>query len=63
VQSYTHGFWFARSSKFWNQPIIRMLTWARMAGDLTFVLGGVLPLLYFTVRSMFYLKKPDSDLS
>ena len=59
VQSYTRGYWFARSVDFWNQPIVQKLTWARMAGDLTFMLGGVLPLLYFTVRSMFYLKKAD----
>ncbi len=59
VQSYTHGYWFARSQDFWNQPIVQKLTWARVAGDLTFVVGGVLPLLYFTARSMFYLKKAD----
>lgn len=59
VQSYTHGYWFARSQDFWNQPIVQKLTWARAGADLTFVLGGVLPLLYFTARSMFYLKKED----
>jgi len=60
VQSYTRGYWFARSADFWNQPIVQKLTWARVAGDLTFVAGGVLPLLYFTLRSMFYLRKPDA---
>ncbi|HJT23875.1 MAG TPA: nitric-oxide reductase large subunit, partial [bacterium] len=59
VQSYTRGYWFARSVDFWNQPLVQDLTWARVAGDSVFVLGGVLPLLYFTARSMFYLKKPD----
>ena len=58
VQSHTHGYWFARSQDFWNQPIVQKLTWVRVAGDLTFMLGGVLPPLYFAVRSMFYLKKP-----
>jgi nitric oxide reductase subunit B len=59
VQSYTRGYWYARSPEFWNQPIVQTLTWARVAGDATFVLGGVLPLLYFTARSMFFLKKPE----
>jgi len=60
AQSYTQSYWFARSADFWNQPIVQKLTWVRMIGDLVFVLGGVLPLLYFTARSMFYLKKADS---
>jgi nitric oxide reductase subunit B len=57
VQSYTRGYWFARSQEFWNQPIVQQLTWARVAGDSVFVLGGVLPLLWFTVKAMFHLKK------
>ncbi len=60
VSSYTHGYWFARSPEFWNQPLVQKLTWARVAGDLVFVVGGVLPLLYFTARSMFHLKKADN---
>jgi len=59
VQSYTRGYWFARSADFWNQPIVIKLTWLRIIGDLIFVCGGVLPLLYFTARSMFYLKRAD----
>ncbi len=60
VQSYTRGYWFARSVEFWNQPIVQGLTWARVAGDLVFTAGGVLPLLYFTAISMFHLKKADA---
>jgi nitric oxide reductase subunit B len=58
--SYKHGYWAARSWDFWRSPLIQALTWARVPGDLIFTLGGTLPLLYFTVASMFHLKKPDA---
>jgi nitric oxide reductase subunit B len=58
--SYKHGYWAARSWDFWRSPLVQALTWARVPGDLIFTFGGTLPLLYFTVASMFHLKKPDA---
>jgi len=60
VESYTKGYWFARSAGFWSQPWVQRLTWARVAGDLVFVVGGVLPLLFFTAKGMFNLKKAEN---
>jgi nitric oxide reductase subunit B len=37
-----HGYWFARSAEFMNRPIIDMLVWMRMPGDLVFSAGAVL---------------------
>ena len=37
-----HGYWFARSAEFMNRPIIDMLVWMRMPGDLVFSTGAVL---------------------
>jgi hypothetical protein len=41
---------FAQSSKF------QLFTWLKVIGDLTFVLGGVLPIVSVIVRGMFHLR-------
>ncbi|MFN4162615.1 MAG: nitric-oxide reductase large subunit, partial [Stenotrophomonas sp.] len=37
-----HGYWFARSAEFMGRPIIHMLVWLRMPGDLVFSAGALL---------------------
>ncbi len=37
-----HGYWFARSAEFMTRPIIHMLVWMRMPGDLVFASGALL---------------------
>ncbi len=49
VQSFKYGFWYARSSATINSVFFQGFTWARVVGDLVFVLGGTLPVLYFMV--------------
>ncbi|ODU40868.1 MAG: nitric oxide reductase large subunit [Lysobacteraceae bacterium SCN 69-48] len=41
-----NGYWFARSAEFMNRPIIDMLVWMRMPGDLVFSAGAVLLALF-----------------
>ncbi len=53
IASYTNGFWYARSYEFIHSELFQLFTWLRVAGDLTFVLVGVLPLVYLVVRGMF----------
>ena len=53
ISSYQNGFWFARSYEFIHSPLFQTLTWLRIAGDLVFVLVGVLPLVLLVVRGMF----------
>ncbi|MFT3762876.1 MAG: nitric-oxide reductase large subunit [Pseudoxanthomonas sp.] len=36
-----HGYWFARSAEFMNRPIIDMLVWMRMPGDVIFSVGAL----------------------
>jgi nitric oxide reductase subunit B len=36
------GYWFARSAEFMHQPIIELLVWMRMPGDVIFSVGAVL---------------------
>jgi len=44
-----HGYWYARSAEFMQQPIIDMLVWLRTPGDILFSVGAV-ALAWFTVR-------------
>ncbi|MBX9878249.1 MAG: nitric-oxide reductase large subunit [Candidatus Obscuribacterales bacterium] len=57
VASFNHGFWFARSYEFIHSHYFQLFTWLRVVGDLTFVVGGVLPIVFVVVRGMFYVRK------
>ncbi len=45
----SHGFWYARSAEFMQQPTMQMLVWLRMPGDLLFSVG-VLLLVAFVAK-------------
>ena len=36
----THGFWYARSAEFLQQPLMQTLVWLRMPGDIIFAAGA-----------------------
>ncbi len=36
-----HGYWFARSAEFMDRPLIHMLVWMRMPGDIIFAIGAL----------------------
>jgi len=36
----THGFWYARSAEFLQQPLMQALVWLRMPGDVIFAAGA-----------------------
>ncbi len=57
VASDQDGFWYARSHQFIHSQLFQVFTWLRVLGDLTFVIGGVLPLVFVVVRGMFNLRK------
>jgi len=44
-----HGYWYARSAEFMQQPIMDMLVWLRTPGDILFSVGA-LALAWFTLR-------------
>lgn len=54
-----HGFWYARSAEFVEGSVFQTLTWARIVGGATFVLGGVLPLAWFMVSRITSLKEVE----
>lgn len=57
VQSYNHGFWYARSGAVLGSDFFKMFTWTRVLGDLIFVLGGTVPIAYFMVTRLFSLRR------
>jgi nitric oxide reductase subunit B len=44
-----HGYWFARSAEFMQRPIIDLLVWLRVPGDVVFSVGA-LSLAWFVAR-------------
>ena len=44
-----HGYWYARSAEFMQQPIVDMLVWMRVPGDTIFSVGAV-ALAWFMLR-------------
>nr|WP_084213521.1 cbb3-type cytochrome c oxidase subunit I [Thermicanus aegyptius] len=56
--AYDSGYWFSRSAAFFQDGSVRFLLWIRLIPDSAFILLGVVPLLIFTVRALFNLRKP-----
>lgn len=59
------GLWFARSSEFIEGMPFQTMTWLRAIGGSIFLLGGVIPLLWFLLSRISYIKKAgiSSELS
>jgi nitric oxide reductase subunit B len=45
-----HGYAHARSPESFARGDIRVLEWLRLSGDVVFIVGGILPLLYLALR-------------
>jgi len=48
--SFAHGYWHARAPEFFQRPESRFLEWLRLPGDVLFIVGGILPIVYLAVR-------------
>ena len=46
------GYWYARSAEFMQQPLIQLLVWLRMPGDIVFSVGAV-AITWFVIRLWF----------
>ena len=49
IAALDHGYWYARSAEFMQQPIVEMLVWMRVPGDTIFSIGAV-ALAWFVLR-------------
>jgi nitric oxide reductase subunit B len=50
ADSFQSGYWHARQPEFFAQPLVRFFEWLRLPGDLLFIVGGILPVVYLAVR-------------
>jgi nitric oxide reductase subunit B len=41
-----HGFWYARSAEFLQQPLMQTIVWLRMPGDVIFAAGALMLALF-----------------
>jgi nitric oxide reductase subunit B len=42
----SHGFWYARSAEFLQQPLLQTIVWLRMPGDIIFAAGALMLALF-----------------
>ncbi len=49
-----NGYWHARSLEFITQTWVHWLEWSRLPGDVLFIVGGAVPLVWLCVRALRY---------
>ena len=54
------GLWYARSQEIIQGPVFRILTMARSLGGAVFVIGGVLPLIWFVVSRAGRIRREET---
>ncbi len=55
-----NGYWHARSPEFFTRSDIRVLEWLRLPGDVVFIVGGILPLVYLALRMVANRNRPGA---
>jgi len=58
--SVEYGTWYARSAEFMDRPLIHMLVWMRMPGDIVFSIGALLISVF--VASLWLARKPRAGM-
>ncbi len=46
-----HGYWHARSHRYLSESMVRIVEWARLPGDVVFIVVGVVPLVIVTLNA------------
>jgi nitric oxide reductase subunit B len=54
-----NGYWHARNISYLNQSFVRLIEWARMPGDIVFIVLGVVPAVIASVIVYMQLKQAD----
>jgi nitric oxide reductase subunit B len=60
-ESISHGYFEARSLAYLQGARNALLEWLRLPGDVVFIVGGVLPLIYLCWLSLRHMVPPISD--
>jgi nitric oxide reductase subunit B len=58
--SVAHGYYDARSLKFAGNPTNSLIEWLRLPGDMLFITGGTLPVLYLCWIGVRYMRKQST---
>jgi nitric oxide reductase subunit B len=53
-----NGYWHARSPEFFANDTVRVLEWIRLPGDIVFIVGGIVPLVYLSLRMIANRNRP-----
>lgn len=59
--SLEHGYWYARSAEFMQQPLVDLLVWLRVPGDTIFAIGA-LALALFVVGLWIFPRREDERI-
>ena len=59
--AFRNGYWHSREPAFFQDPLIRAMEWLRLPGDMLFIIGGILPVVYLAIR-MFLARGRDAPL-
>jgi nitric oxide reductase subunit B len=57
-----NGYWHARGLDYLNRDLVRFVEWARMPGDLVFIVLGVIPLTIAAFRAYLNMKAQPAPL-
>jgi nitric oxide reductase subunit B len=55
-----NGYWHARSPAFFARGDVHALEWLRIPGDVVFIVGGIVPLVYLALRMVANRDRPGS---
>jgi len=61
VAAIENGYWYARSAEFMQQPVVDLLVWMRVPGDIIFSIGGI-ALAWFVARLWIAPRKARAGL-
>ncbi len=61
--SLNNGYWHARSAEFFSQKLVRAFEWARLPGDVLFIVGGIIPIVYIAIRMFFSRNRTIVEVS
>lgn len=53
-----NGYWHARQPEFFQGTAVRILEWLRLPGDVLFIVGGILPVVYLALRMVAHRRRP-----